>query len=310
MHAIKHHVRGIKMVLAMMPHLNMDVPSELSNHAISKMFTNSEAFNLHREMHFFSRLIDLMDDPLIGLRLGEAYHLESYGMYGLALRVAPDLRTVFNFIAEYFPLTYSLMNFSLETDRNTAYYQINPSNLKLSDKLHSFYADRDISASVFAFESLTRTPIAYDRIGLVHDGRGRKQDYIDYFGCDVEFGASTNYCALPVETIDRPLPLGQPDVFDKCKTHCDSQLWLLSGENDIVGRIRQEIDMRPGYLPDFRSIAAQLNMSERTLRRRLEDLGTSYKEIQREIRYQKSREYLLNSSMMLKEILLHSGRIK
>ena len=302
MHAIKHHVRGIKMVLAMMPHLGIEIPKDLKEHAIPKMDIESNAFNLHRELNFFGALVDALDDPLIGLRLGRVYHLQSYGMYGLAILVAPDMRTVFHFIVEYSKLTYSLMNFSFDVGDKIALYQLTPSNLKLPQKLRIFYADRDISASVFAFETLTRQPLPYDHIGLVHDGQGRKQDYIDYFGCDIRFNATSNYCAVPVDILDAPLPFGQPDAFEKCKADCMKLMSQLVGGNDIIGQIRQEFDLRPGYLHDFQSIAAQLSMSERTLRRRLAELGTSYQEIQRDIRFQKSKEYLQNSSLMLQEI--------
>lgn len=302
MYAINHHIRGIKMVLSMMPRLDMDVPKELSEHSMPRMDMHSDAFNLHLELNFFGRLIDLMDDPLIGLRLAKAYHPESYGMYGLAILVAPDLRTVLNFIVDYGRLTYSLMNFSLTEGNQLSYYRLTPSNLKLPTKIRNFYADRDIGASVLAFETLMKRPLVYDHIGLVHNGQGHMQKYEDYFGCEVRFNQNSNYCAIPTATLSETAPLGQADTYETCRSHCDILLSQLAGENDIIGQIRQEFQLRPGYLHDFPSIAAQLNMSERTLRRRLADLGTSYQDILREIRFQKSREYLQNSTLLLKEI--------
>ncbi len=290
------------MVLAMMPRLGIEVPREIANHSFPQMSRNNEAFNLHQELHFFSQFIDLVEDPLIGLRLAKAYPPQAYGIYGLALLVAPDLRSVFNFGLEYGRLAYSLMNRSVEFDKKNAFYRLTPSNLKLPQKLRIFYADRDIGAAVFALESVARQSIAFDHIGLVHDGQGRKQDYIDHFGCDVKFNASSNYYAVPIDIIDEPLPFHQPDTFELCRAQSALQLSKLAGEHDIIGQIRQEFQTRPGYLHDFPSIAAQLNMTERTLRRRLAKMGTSYHDIQQEIRFETSKGYLLNSSLRLKEI--------
>ena len=302
MHKIRHHINGIRMVLNMMPRLGLRIPEELLENELPKMDVNSSAFNLHQEMLFFERLIELMDDPFLGLKLGKVYHLESYGLYGLSILVAPDLRNVFNFVARFSRLSYSLMNFSFETRGKTAYYRMTPSNLKLPEVLRRFYADRDLSASAFAFEDVYRQPIPYKEIGLSHDGQGQQQAYEEYFQCKVRFNQSSCYCALPVELIDKPLPLGQSSTFEICKSLCETELSRLAKDDDIVGLVKQELAVRPGYLQDAPSIAAQLNLSERSLRRKLEKAGTSYQRLQQEIRFKKAQDYLLNTSLKLQEI--------
>lgn len=302
MHTIKHHIRGIKMVLAMMPKIQLEIPNELLAVNILDESVNSTAFNLHHELNFFNRLIDVMEDPLIGLRIAKIYHPEAYGIVGLAILTAPTLRTIFELLSSFGKLTYSLLNLSFEETDEVGIFNLTPINLKLSNKLRIFYADRDTGAAVHALDTVMRAPISYEYIELVHDGQGRQQDYIDYFGCDVYFNSSTNCCAVARDLLDYPLPLGQPEAYEFCLAECQSQLSQLARENDIIGQIRQEFSLRPGYLLDFSSMAAQLNMSERTLRRRLAELNTSYHSIQSELRYQISKDYLLNSSLMLKEI--------
>jgi AraC-like DNA-binding protein len=302
MHTIKHHVHGIKMVLAMMPRLGIVVPEELLNHPVPQLAASNEAFKLHQELHFFDRLIDLIGDPLIGLRLAKAYPPQAYGIYGLTQLVAPDLRAIFELSPEHGRLSYTLMKQSVEFGKKNVFCRLTPSNLKLSQKLQTFYADRDIGAAVYALNSIARKNLNFDHIALMHDGQGRKQDYIDHFGCDVKFNAASNYYALPIEVIDEPLPFSQPETFQLCRAQSTLQFSKLTGEDDLVNHVRQEFQKLPGYLHDFPSIAAELNMTERTLRRRLAKLGTSYNDIQQEIRFEASKEYLLNSSLLLKEI--------
>jgi len=79
------------MALAMMPRLGIEVPEELADYTTPQISKNNEAFNLHQELHFFERLINLVGDPLLGLHLAKAYPPQAYGIYGLALQVAPDL---------------------------------------------------------------------------------------------------------------------------------------------------------------------------------------------------------------------------
>jgi len=302
MHTIKHHIRGIKIALAMMPRMGIEVPEELADYSFSQIAENNDAFNLHQELNFYRQLIDFVDDPLLGLHLAKAYPPQAYGMYGLALLVAPDIRTFFNFGMEYGRLAYSLMNPSISFDEKNAYCELTPSNLKLPKKLQIFYSDRDIAASVFGLESVTRQAITFDHVGVVHDGQNRKQDYMDFFGCDIKFNASSNYAAVPIEILDDPLPFSQPETFELCRNHSATELSQLAGNSDVIGQVLQELQKRPGYLHDFPSIAAQLNTTERTLRRRLSERGTSYHDLQKEVRFQTSKDYLLNSSLLLKEI--------
>jgi len=290
------------MVLAMMPKLGIDVPEELTGHAILRQKIDSKAFNLHQELNFFGNLVELVKDPLVGLKLAKVYPPQAYGIYGMALMVAPDLRSVLNFGLKYGRLAYSLSSRSFEVDGQLAFYGLSPSNLNLPKKLRVFYADRDLSAAVYAAETIVQSTVPFDHVGLVHDGQGRRQDYINHFGCDVKFNASSNFYAVPADIIDFPLPYSQPETFEICRENCAALLSKLAGENDIIGRIRHEFRMRPGYLHDFPSIAAHLNMTERTLRRRLKDMGTSYQQLQREIRYEVAKDYLTNSQLMVKEI--------
>lgn len=302
MHDIGHHVRGIRIALEMMPKLGLRVPAELLEEFPPHAPVDSEAFNLHHELSFFGRLIDLARDPLIGLKLSHAYPAQAYGIFGYGLLSAPDLRTLFEYVARYGVLTYSLLNLSYEIEGSHAKFILTPSHLKFPDKLRAFYADRDAGAALIAFNSAMREPIAFETVELVHDGRGLDRDYRDFFGCDVTFNAPANSLAVSEELIDIPLPLRNEEAFDYCREGCEAMLARTETGNDLVSRIQNQFTQRPGYLLSFSTIAAELNMSERTLRRRLAELGTSYQELLQKIRFQISKDYLRNSQLRLKEI--------
>lgn len=302
MYTIDHHVKGIQIALDMMPKLGMTVPSELLETSHPNTSLNSEAFNLHHELSFFTRLIDIMADPLIGLKLSGAYPAQAYGIFGYGLLSAPNLRTMLEFITRYGVLTYTLLNLSYEIRGGIAKFILAPSGLKLPAKLRAFYADRDTGAALIAINSTMRETVPYVHAELVHDGHGRDADYREFFGCDVTFNAPVNSLSMKEELLDLPLPLRNEQAFNYCREGCEAIFSRMAKGSDLIGRIRQEFMLRPGYLLNFSSIAAHLNMSERTLRRRLKDLGTSYKQLQQEIRFQISKEYLLNSKLRLKGI--------
>lgn len=59
--------------------------------------------------------------------------------------------------------------------------------------------------------------------------------------------------------------------------------------------------------PNFQTIAEQLHMSERSLRRRLKDEGVSYRDLLKESRMTLARHYLLQTQLPITAIALHLG---
>ena len=275
MHSIKHHIQGIRMVLAMMPKIGLSIPIEFVSADMKHSNVTNVAFNLHQELNFFDKLIDLSNDPLIGLKIGRIYHLEAYGMFGLALLTSETLKSSFTLLEKYGFLTYSFFSFKTVYEGDTCTFKMTPSVLKLPDKLQVFYSDRDISAFILLIESLTKDKAYYTKATLVHDGQGVKQDYIDYFGCEVIFNAPYNSLSFTLNYVDEELPLHHLDAHNSCVDKCKLLASQMVQTGGLVESVRHELTLKPGYLNDLESVASKLNMSNRTLRRKLTQNGTS-----------------------------------
>ena len=66
----------------------------------------------------------------------------------------------------------------------------------------------------------------------------------------------------------------------------------------MVSRIRYGLQDRPSQ----RGLAAQVNVSERTLRRRLVAQNASYRDLRDEARYERARDLLINSELSISEV--------
>ncbi len=75
----------------------------------------------------------------------------------------------------------------------------------------------------------------------------------------------------------------------------------------IAARIRRRLRQTPGEVPDFETLAAELNMAEATVRRRLNEEGTSYQTIKDELRRDRAIEYLSHSDRSVMQIALELG---
>ena len=85
----------------------------------------------------------------------------------------------------------------------------------------------------------------------------------------------------------------------------ESSLRLLNcmgiGE-DIISRVNRHLLSTPGEFPKLDTVARLLCLGARTLRRRLQELGTGYQQILDEVRRELAIEYLRTTSLTVQEI--------
>lgn len=88
-----------------------------------------------------------------------------------------------------------------------------------------------------------------------------------------------------------------------------SHIRLASRRRDqgLVERIRGLLRDLDRHVPDFGEVASEMAMSQRTLRRRLNELDTSYGEILRDVRLRRAAECLLDPTLTVDGIAERLG---
>jgi AraC-like DNA-binding protein len=76
----------------------------------------------------------------------------------------------------------------------------------------------------------------------------------------------------------------------------------MSSEQDIVDDVRRTLLKNPGESYNLNSVAKELAVSSRTLRRRLQEADTSFRVIQTEVRMSLAGEYLSHTPLPIAEI--------
>ena len=81
----------------------------------------------------------------------------------------------------------------------------------------------------------------------------------------------------------------------------------LTTHGHFVDDVRMLIISRPGFFPGIDYVAEKLGLSDRTLRRRLKEEGSTYRKILDEIRFELAREYLADTQLPIDEIAVLLG---
>ncbi|NIB38550.1 helix-turn-helix transcriptional regulator [Pseudomaricurvus alkylphenolicus] len=76
---------------------------------------------------------------------------------------------------------------------------------------------------------------------------------------------------------------------------------------NLIERVESIVLSAGNGIPSLKAVAQHLNMGHRTLQRRLESQGTTYRHLVNRIRHRKAQEFLGNQELSIKEVsyLLH-----
>ena len=268
---------------------------------LSQLDNPESRLTFQQELAFYRNALHLTGDPLIGLRLGEPFIPQRYGLFGYALLSASTLRRAMALAVNFGQLTFSFFSFEIsENDDQACFAMKDPPPIE--QRLHDVYLDRDMSAAVVGFSSVMGAPLPLDAVHLAHNGHGQAQAYETYFGCDVRFSCYPSKLVFDSDLLDTSLPQRDPDTSQHFRQQCQMLITKLKHQSHFADDVRMLLLARPGRFPGIDYVAEKLHVSVRTLRRRLKDEGSSYRDLLDEVRFQLARDYLLDTHLPLAEI--------
>ncbi|NNE58960.1 MAG: AraC family transcriptional regulator [Hellea sp.] len=127
--------------------------------------------------------------------------------------------------------------------------------------------------------------------------------YHEVFGENVEFGADIDEMIFPRGVLETRLTGRNPEMVSRMRARLDAMLQVLDQPGDVIRDVRAIIATRLTHGPvKIDTICTQLNVSERTLRRHLNQADTSFGEILTEVRRDLAQIFMNDQNMSLVQI--------
>lgn len=239
------------------------------------------------------------DQPL-GLDAGLRYHLTSYGIWGYALLSSPTLRSAIDIGLRYLDLTYAFCHIRSEIRGNELWLILDDRDTP--DDLRRFMVERDSAAIMTIQRELFAHAIPVKAVGYAFPAPSYPERLQEIFGVPACYNADCHYAVLDSRLLDLPLPQANPATAAFCEAQCQSLLSQRHARSGLAVQVRNHLLKKPGQLPDMASTARALGHSLRTLHRRLQAEGTSFRALTEEVREALAEELLQNSHLRLEEI--------
>jgi AraC-like DNA-binding protein len=131
--------------------------------------------------------------------------------------------------------------------------------------------------------------------------------YEAFFGAPVSFAAESNALRFPGSLLAQRMPAGNIELAH-VNEQVVSRYFAQLNREDVAMQVKAYlVDKLPSGDVREDAVAERLNMSLRSLQRRLQDQGTSYKDLLEQTRRELAEQYVRNTRMSINEITFLLG---
>jgi AraC-like DNA-binding protein len=240
-------------------------------------------------------------DPAFALVAGKSLALMRYGYMVPLVISAPDLRTVMSDLARFAALVQDRSELQLEVDRPEARIRVEP--LVSDGPSGRFRAEFAMTTVVQMLRFAGGDHRDISRVDWVHpEPIELRSRYHAAFGPRQFFDQPAFGLSFNPELLGRPLPSHDPVSYTAARTRAESALQALRHRSDVAERVRQWLlDQLPTPVTVV-DAARYLGVSERTLRRQLSQLGTSYAELVQQTQQLLAERMLAEQRLSIKQV--------
>ncbi len=133
-------------------------------------------------------------------------------------------------------------------------------------------------------------------------------EYRLMYSAELSFNRPNTVIAFDASYLSLPVVQNERSIKEFLRTAPESILVKYKNGSSLNARIRRRLrQFLPGEVPDFESLAEELNMTPATMRRRLHDEGESYQSIKDQLRRDLAIGYLSHSDRSVMDIALELG---
>lgn len=247
----------------------------------------------------------LIGDTGLGLAVGSRQTLVSWGLVGFGMMTCATLGEASEMGIHYQKGAGSLIHIAMELRGQQVAILADPQFY--DPDIEMFLIEEAFSSMVNIVRHLVGPQFTPSAIELVYQPPPHAAIYDTIFRCPVRFGCSRNRLITDVNWMNYPLPTYDPLVAKTAIKLIEENLTVEQEKVDLSTTIERAIRDNLKDLPSLQSIAATLNIGERTLRRRLNDAGFSYQGLLESVRKSRALELLSHSKFSVADVAAETG---
>ncbi|WP_435592598.1 AraC family transcriptional regulator [Nocardia sp. bgisy118] len=227
--------------------------------------------------------------PALGLEAGRRYPLFVHGIWAFAVISSPTVRHAWRIGVDHIDIGYSFARWRFEVHAGDGVATIDDSAVPAG--VRTFLLERDIAEMAAIAKEVFGGTVTPTRVELACPPPPYADQFGALLGMEPEFDAPVTKVVMAQDLLDLPLPQANPYTAAFAERQAAEIMQQRRKRQGLAAQVREAL-LTLGVASGLDEVAAELRMSTRTLRRRLTDEGTSYRELVAETRQMLAEELL------------------
>lgn len=242
-------------------------------------------------------------DNLLGLHIGETSSPSIMGILGNLMQSCPDLFSAYTKLTEFSSVATDMFRYSIKQKNNTVTLAYEPAPVwtKSFPQGARHATEQAMAGTLHVFYLLSGKKIRPVETSFRHKRAGDGTTYSDVFQSPIQFNAAVNQLVFRkadlethVISYDRSLLA----VFEKMLKEKQAP------RNDSINEQVKKLILSDchGRIPSLSMIAVRMNMTARTLQRRLADENISFRSLVQEIQQELTAQLMKSKHVRLSQV--------
>jgi len=254
----------------------------------------------------FDEAARVAGDSAIGLSMGRDFHYESSSLLIVAMLSAPSVKEGLQFLNRYDKF--------IDSGITTAFYPGRAPAEFVADIVHEGSSGMGqlneylMGFLVQTLATATRQTVPILHVGFQHECSPSLAQLEEFFGCQLSFGEAHNSVAFHPKYLEARFMTSNKLLFRVLQNVMETHFSVGEGRGGFVGSVCRQIMLESDISEaNTKTVAGRLNVSPRTLRRRLAEEGFTFQEAKNLARERRAKYLLANGNASLTEIAFELG---
>ena len=247
------------------------------------------------------RAIRFTGNPGIGLEIGLASSITTHGLVGYGLMASATLREGIAFGDRFLPTRLPYLRLAFGIDGDQAVVSVLDAAELGIVRNHTFDfflvgVYRLLLQASFGLLRASDMTIWCDYPQAPYHAHYRSRLPT------LRFGKAANQVRFPAAVLDTPLPTANAIAVAQATAQLARERTILGETEDLLTRIRATLINRNGRYPGLEAVAQKLNMSPRTIRRRMASHGVSFRKILDDVLRREAMTLLSDTALSIEQV--------
>lgn len=237
------------------------------------------------------KLLPMVGDEYLGLHIGSQLTCDSFGLFGYIFKTSKTVNEGVVNLMRYINLITNIATYKLEVVDNTAVFghKFFDPNIKYKRQIN----DYGLAATVALLNSILYKKLDILEVNFSHEKPSNEEEYKRYFNCRINYCSDYAELKFDADILDLSTTGSSPELNSTLLKHADLTLRNLSIQNNLISSVRKHLvtGLEQNSFT-LEKTASALNLTPRTLQRRLDESNVKYSEVLNEVRKELAVQHL------------------